>query len=194
MMGISFASVPLFTTVITQQMVGQSCRVMSFECPLHQCTWTGFTTDAPATQCRLHRPQLSAKNLHTCTRHAWPDRFVPRDAQHSSSRMCTQHARRSAVPSTSTVITTCSCPYLPLVTQARGVSFDVVFGQLLGTTALVCLWPLFLSFLPYRALRKLFPPIVTGVSTGILHRECCAAGTQDNCVCVCATITTWSGN
>lgn len=72
-----------------------------------------------------------------------------------------------------------------LVTQARGVSFDVVFGQLLGTTALVCLWPLFLSFLPYRALRKLFPPIVTGVSTDMLHRECCATGTHDNCVCVC---------
>lgn len=46
--------------------------------------------------------------------------------------------------------------------QAKGVPFDVVFGQLLGTTALVCLWPLFLSFLPYKALRKLFPPIVTG--------------------------------
>lgn len=65
------------------------------------------------------------------------------------------------------------------------MSFDVVFGQLLGTTALVCLWPLFLSFLPYRALRKLFPPIVTGVSADIFHRECRAAGTQQNCVWVC---------
>lgn len=46
--------------------------------------------------------------------------------------------------------------------QAKGVPFDVVFGQLIGTTALVALWPLMLSFLPYRALRKLFPPIVTG--------------------------------
>jgi hypothetical protein len=72
------------------------------------------------------------------------------------------------------------CKCLPHA-QAKGVSFDVVFGQLLGTTALVCLWPLFLSFLPYRALRKLFPPIVTGVlcaTDSILHRECHAPGAQ----------------
>lgn len=50
-----------------------------------------------------------------------------------------------------------------LLLQDKGVSFDVIFGQLLGTTALVALWPMVLSFLPYKALRKLFPPIVTGV-------------------------------
>jgi hypothetical protein len=42
------------------------------------------------------------------------------------------------------------------VLQAQGVSFDVIFGQLLGTTALVCLWPLFLSFLPYKWVQNRF--------------------------------------
>jgi xanthine/uracil permease len=102
-MGISFASVPLFTSVISQQMVRGG---IALECaPPHR----GHP--------HPHRPHLL---------------------------LC--GPARPPAPSK----------------QAKGVDFDVIFGQLLGTVLLMCIWPLFLSFLPYRVLKKLFPPIVTG--------------------------------
>eukprot|EP00878_Enallax_costatus_P046839 GHUV01057139.1.p1 GENE.GHUV01057139.1~~GHUV01057139.1.p1 ORF type:complete len:408 (+),score=89.00 GHUV01057139.1:139-1224(+) len=59
---------------------------------------------------------------------------------------------------------------LPLVTTvirsqlAAGMSFDESFGQMLGTIAVCAVWPILLSLMPYKALKKVFPPIVTGVT------------------------------
>jgi len=43
-----------------------------------------------------------------------------------------------------------------------GVDPMDAYGKMLGTTMVCCLLELFLSFMPKQALRKLFPPIVTG--------------------------------
>eukprot|EP00878_Enallax_costatus_P028214 GHUV01030448.1.p1 GENE.GHUV01030448.1~~GHUV01030448.1.p1 ORF type:complete len:161 (-),score=16.84 GHUV01030448.1:137-619(-) len=48
--------------------------------------------------------------------------------------------------------------------QAAGMSFDESFGQMLGTIAVCAVWPILLSLMPYKALKKVFPPIVTGVT------------------------------
>lgn len=56
-MGISFASVPLFTTVITQQMVGRSCRV--------SCRVTAFVCALPVL--RLDVLQMHQTTSADCT-------------------------------------------------------------------------------------------------------------------------------
>lgn len=60
--------------------------------------------------------------------------------------------------------------------QAQGDSFDVALGKMLGTTAVVAAWPILLSFLPYRVLKRIFPPIVTGVTIFLIGVNLVATG------------------
>jgi xanthine/uracil permease len=46
------------------------------------------------------------------------------------------------------------------------------FGKLLGTLMLCSLWEMGLSFVPARKLKKIFPPVVTGVAVSILDIIC----------------------
>jgi len=60
--------------------------------------------------------------------------------------------------------------------MAKGMSFDEAFGSLLGTAALCGIWPIMLSFLPYKALKRIFPPIVTGVTIFLIGVSLVAVG------------------
>jgi xanthine/uracil permease len=60
------------------------------------------------------------------------------------------------------------------------MSFDEAFGNLLGTAALCGLWPVMLSFLPYKALKRIFPPIVTGVTILLIGVNLVAVGFKVN--------------
>lgn len=60
--------------------------------------------------------------------------------------------------------------------KGQGHSFDEAFGMMLGTIALCAVWPICLSFLPHRALRKVFPPIVTGVTIFLIGANLVATG------------------
>eukprot|EP00775_Hariotina_reticulata_P010598 gene10598-10755_t len=58
----------------------------------------------------------------------------------------------------------------------EGYSFDEAFGKLLGTIALCSVWPVILSFMPHRALKKIFPPIVTGITIFLIGTKLVATG------------------
>lgn len=60
--------------------------------------------------------------------------------------------------------------------MAGGMSFDAALGKMLGTTALCALWPIALSFLPHRVLRRVFPPIVTGTTIFLIGCSLVAVG------------------
>lgn len=60
--------------------------------------------------------------------------------------------------------------------QKEGYSFDEAFGKLLGTIALCSAWPVILSFMPHRALKKIFPPIVTGITIFLIGTKLVATG------------------
>lgn len=142
-MGISFASVPLFTSVIGDEMVGgraaEAAGGSKDWCWVVMCMWQQHpVVQLPKCECR----QLSVQTLPVQI--PCPPTLTP-----VLSHLC--------CPPTHLPVSVSPC--LP---QAKGVPFNVIFGQLIGTTALCALWPFFLSFLPYKALRKLFPPIVTG--------------------------------
>ena len=45
--------------------------------------------------------------------------------------------------------------------QANGDSFSTAYGRMLGTTAFCALTPLLVSFVPFKVLKRVFPPVVT---------------------------------
>ena len=69
-----------------------------------------------------------------------------------------------------------TCLVLSCFKQAKGLSFEEAFGSLLGTAALCGIWPVMLSFLPYKALKRIFPPIVTGVTIFLIGVSLVAVG------------------
>lgn len=86
--------------------------------------------------------------------------------------------------------------------QDEGYTFDQAYGKLLGTILVCGVIPIIFSVLPYRVLRKVFPPIVTGVTiiligaklagTGLQVRKCCsrAIASSFGCLltCLCKNI------
>ncbi|KAF8067194.1 uapA [Scenedesmus sp. PABB004] len=71
---------------------------------------------------------------------------------------------------------------VPLMTSVvkslieQGHTFDEAFGKMLGTAAICAVWPVLLSFMPYKALRRTFPPIVTGVTIFLIGAKLVATG------------------
>ena len=54
-------------------------------------------------------------------------------------------------------------PYnIPLCSlQSQGDTFATAYGKMQGTTAFCAVIPIFFSFVPFRYLRRVFPPVVT---------------------------------
>ncbi|GAB4815854.1 hypothetical protein N2152v2_002900 [Parachlorella kessleri] len=59
---------------------------------------------------------------------------------------------------------------------SEGQSFNEAYGKLLGTIALCGLIPLIISSLPHKAIRKVFPPIVCGVTIMLIGINLAGAG------------------
>jgi xanthine/uracil permease len=60
--------------------------------------------------------------------------------------------------------------------QKQGLTFDEAFGKILGTVAVCAVWPVILSFMPHKALKKVFPPIVTGITIFLIGTKLVATG------------------
>jgi xanthine/uracil permease len=43
-------------------------------------------------------------------------------------------------------------------------TFNQAFGRMMGTCAICCIVPLLISFLPYKIIKRVFPPVVLGVT------------------------------
>lgn len=59
---------------------------------------------------------------------------------------------------------------------AEGETFDEAYGKVLGTAAICGLVPIAISFLPHRAIKKLFPPVVCGVTIVLIGINLCGVG------------------
>lgn len=57
-----------------------------------------------------------------------------------------------------------------------GDTFEEAFGKVLGTCALCALVPLIVSFLPHRVIKRVFPPIVCGVTICLIGINLCGVG------------------
>ncbi|WIA22362.1 hypothetical protein OEZ85_004671 [Tetradesmus obliquus] len=62
------------------------------------------------------------------------------------------------------------------ILMAQGDTFEVALGKMLGTSAVCAVWPMILSFMPARALKKVFPPIVTGTTIFLIGAKLIATG------------------
>lgn len=62
---------------------------------------------------------------------------------------------------------------------AGGSTFEEAYGALLGTLLLTTLTPLLVSFLPIKALKKVFPPVVTGVTIMLIGISLTGSGLQN---------------
>eukprot|EP00877_Chromochloris_zofingiensis_P003759 jgi/Chrzof1/13384/Cz07g31020.t1 len=60
----------------------------------------------------------------------------------------------------------------------EGYTFDQAYGKLLGTILVCGVIPIIFSVLPYRVLRKVFPPIVTGVTIILIGAKLAGTGLQ----------------
>lgn len=58
----------------------------------------------------------------------------------------------------------------------EGATFDEAYGALLGTLALCSVTGLFIAVLPHRILRKLFPPVVCGVTLILIGAKLVGSG------------------
>ena len=67
-----------------------------------------------------------------------------------------------------------SFTFLPIyelaIRQMKGAGIDgeVAYGKMIGTSMICCLFEVFLSILPTKALKKLFPPIVSSVTVMLI--------------------------
>ncbi|PSC73164.1 Uric acid-xanthine permease [Micractinium conductrix] len=57
-----------------------------------------------------------------------------------------------------------------------GNTFEEAFGKVLGTAAVCAVVPFFISFLPPRVIKRVFPPIVCGVTICLIGINLCGVG------------------
>ncbi|KAJ9517506.1 hypothetical protein QJQ45_025015, partial [Haematococcus lacustris] len=60
--------------------------------------------------------------------------------------------------------------------KGEGMSFDEAYGHVLGTLCVSTLTPILFSFLPIKVLRKVFPPVVSGVTILLIGIHLTGAG------------------
>ncbi|EFN55989.1 hypothetical protein CHLNCDRAFT_145360 [Chlorella variabilis] len=58
----------------------------------------------------------------------------------------------------------------------EGETFNEAYGKVLGTAALCALVPVAISFLPHRAIKRIFPPVVCGVTIVLIGINLCGVG------------------
>ena len=63
--------------------------------------------------------------------------------------------------------------------MAEGTSFADAYGKILGTLLVCCWWSVALSFMPPRMLKRVFPPVVTGVTIFLIGASLITAGIQN---------------
>ncbi|KAK9845023.1 hypothetical protein WJX74_009785 [Apatococcus lobatus] len=65
------------------------------------------------------------------------------------------------------------------IMRGQGISFGDAYGKILGTLLVCCWWSVALSFMPPRMLKRVFPPIVTGVTIFLIGASLITAGIQN---------------
>jgi NCS2 family nucleobase:cation symporter-2 len=63
--------------------------------------------------------------------------------------------------------------------QAQGDSWSVAYGRMLGTTAICAITPIILSFIPFRLLKRIFPPVVTSVTIMLIGIHLTSVGMKN---------------
>lgn len=73
---------------------------------------------------------------------------------------------------TSVPVATAVLPYL----IAQGNTFEQAYGMYLGTICVTSLTPFIFVFLPMKVLKKIFPPVVSGVTIMLIGIHLTGAG------------------
>ena len=63
-----------------------------------------------------------------------------------------------------------------VVKMGEGISFGDAYGKILGTLLVCCWWSVALSFMPPKMLKRVFPPVVTGVTIFLIGASLITAG------------------
>ena len=70
--------------------------------------------------------------------------------------------------------------------KADGVDPEDAYGKMLGTVMVCCFVEIFLAFIPRDALRKAFPPLVTGIAMMLIGAGLTGTGAGTGAAAPCA--------